>query len=180
MAAPRPNLDYAPFMVLTRRQLTPAAGLLALVGLIACPSLAQPSAAPAKPPTPPGRAEVPATSQPSQDQIDKRIERVKQGAAARRARREQRQRDTRRAMRKRLARALGGEPVTPEIKKELQLHGQRTARLRRIRLVAATKGNYDAVVRTDRALARESSRHDRWWRERHQERMAGQPEEQTQ
>lgn len=163
---------------LTQR-LTPAAGLLTLVGLMAGSTLAQPSAATARPPAPTAQAQPPATTQPSQDQIDKRIERVKQGGAARKAKREQRQRDTRRAMRKRLARALGGEPITPEIKEELQLHGQRTARLRRIRLVAATKGNYDAVVRTDRALARESSRHDRWWRERHQKRMAEQPEEPT-
>jgi len=160
-------------------RLTPAAGLLALVGLIAGPTLAQPSAAPPQPPAPPGRAEAPATSQPSQDQIDKRIERVKQRGAARKAKREQRQRDTRRALRKRLARVLGGAPLTPEVKQELTLNGRRTARLRRIRLIAATKGDYDGVVRADKALARENSRHDRWWRQRHQQRKDGQSKEQA-
>lgn len=160
-------------------RLTPAAGLLALVGLLAGSTLAQPSAAPPKPPAPPTRAKAPATSQPSQDQIDKRIERVKQRGAARKAKREQRRRDTRRALRKRLARALGGAPITPEVKQELTSNGQRTARLRRIRLIAATKGDYEGVVRADKALARENSRHDRWWRQRHRQRKDGQSKEQA-
>jgi len=184
-------------MLSLRPPLTRCAALAALIGLLASPTLAQPSAQPAQPAKPPvaqpakppvaqpakppatqpAKPPGSATSKPTQDQIDKRLERVKQRAAARKKKRDERQRDTRRALRKRLARVLGGAPLTPAVTRELTLHGQRTAQLRRIRLVAATKGDYEAVVRADKALARENSRHDGWWRQLHKDRLAAQREE---
>ncbi len=152
-----------------RQRLLLVCGISALVALTTSVAWAQTTAQPSKAtapeqPRPPQRARQ--TTEPSKEQIDKRIERVKKRAATRKAKRQQRRRDSRRALRKRLARLLHGQPVTPEVKRELSIHGRRTAQLRRIRFIAATKNNYDVVVRADKALARENSRHDGWWRQR--------------
>ena len=110
---------------------------------------------------------------PTQEQIDKRLERVVKQAEARKKDRTQRQGDRRRALRKRLYHRLRGGPITPDVKAELALHAKRTAWLRQIRYVAAEQKDYDTVLGADKALARENSRHEAWWRST--ERAAAKP-----
>jgi hypothetical protein len=100
----------------------------------------------------------------TQEQIDKRLDRLKKRAEERKQKREQRAKDRRRALGKRLEKRLRGEKLSDDIKAELQTHAERVARLRQIRYAAAVAGDYEAVTRTDRVLARENARHERWWR----------------
>lgn len=104
------------------------------------------------------------TSAPSPEQIKKRLERVEKRHLERQQKRAQRQKDRRRALAKRLFVRLDGAAITPEITAELKIHAQRVARLRQIRYVAATKDDFDTVQATDKALAGENARHERWWR----------------
>lgn len=102
--------------------------------------------------------------EPTEAQKAKRLERVLRRAEARSRNREQRTKDRRLHLRKRLGRHLKGAEITPELVEELRRHAERTALLRQIRFVAAQQKDYDAVVSADKVLARENSRHERWWR----------------
>jgi hypothetical protein len=102
---------------------------------------------------------------PSPEQIQKRLERVKRLVDERRQNLAQRKKDRRRAVRKRLERLLAGDPIEPAVKEELATHARRVASLRQIRYVAAVQNDFDTVVAVDGLLARENTRHERWWRE---------------
>lgn len=102
--------------------------------------------------------------EPTEAQKTKRLERVIRQAEARSRNRPQRTKDRRLHLRKRLGRHLKGGAVTPDLVKELSEHAKRTALLREIRYVAAQQKDYAAVVSADKVLARENSRHERWWR----------------
>jgi hypothetical protein len=148
-----------------------AASALAVAGALICPSgegLAQPMPPGPQPrpaPLTPPRPKAAPTKPPTEEQINKRLQRVKRRAEERRAKREQRQRDRRKALRKKLRRMLRGAPITPDVRAGLQEHARRTARLRRIREIAAEKRDYDVVVRVDKLIKKQDSSHDRWLRQ---------------
>jgi len=147
-----------------------AASVLAVASALTCTvdeGLAQPRPPGPRPrpaPLTPPRPQAAPTKPRTEEQIHKRLQRVKRRADERRAKREQRQRDRRKALRKKLRRTLRGAPITPEIRTGLQDHARRTARLRRIREIAAEKRDYDLVVRVDKLIKKQDSSHDRWLR----------------
>jgi hypothetical protein len=103
---------------------------------------------------------------PTEEQMLKRISRVKQRYEEEQRNRSQRAGDRRRAQRKWLHRGLDGAPVTADVREELRSHARRTARLKRIRYLAAVRNDFDTVERIDKLLARDKARQERWWRAR--------------
>jgi hypothetical protein len=53
-------------------------------------------------------------------------------------------------------------PVDDALKQELRLHAERTARVERIKSVAADAKDADAGERAAKLLAKENARHDKW------------------
>jgi hypothetical protein len=102
---------------------------------------------------------------PTKEDQDKQLERVKRQAVDRKAKRDERARDRRKALRKTMRRWLRGGPITESVRAGLQEHARRIARLLRLEEIAATRNDYDLVMRIEKLVARENSRHDKWLRE---------------
>jgi hypothetical protein len=64
-----------------------------------------------------------------------------------------------------MRRWLRGAPMTEPVREGLREHARRVARLLRLQEIAANRNDYDMVMRIDKLVARENSRHDKWLRE---------------
>lgn len=116
---------------------------------------------------PPGGHDAPKDGDaegPSEEEKKQRIAAIKKRAEERNARREQIRKDRRQALRRRLQGKLEGQPLTAPMSKELSVHARRMARLRRVRYLSASAGDYDSIETVDKLIGKENARHEAWWR----------------
>ena len=79
-----------------------------------------------------------------------------------RAERKERAKKDRDELKKKVQEKLANRPMAQAMKEELARHARRVARILRVKEVAQTENDDDAVQRADKLLAKENARHDKW------------------